>query len=283
MGFLSFFRRSTPAVPPAPQPGVEPTLRHVTSQLCTSSQFLEPEYDRLCAEIRQEKLFHRKQWEYVYILRALEQFGALRPGASGIGFGCGKEPLAAAMAAREVDVLCTDIAPVEKGDAYWGSTDVKDYFYEGICSWEQFTRYVKFRPVNMNDIPDDLGTYDFAWSSCAFEHLGSLQHGIDFVLNANKCVKAGGVAVHTTEYNVNDTESTLESPGLSLYRKRDILQLKEAVESQGNEFVPVNFNPGTGELDKYVDLPPYDRNRHLKLEIAEKYVTTSIGFVVLKK
>ena len=261
----------------------EPTLETITSQVCTSRQFAEPVYDRLCREINQDKLFHRKQWEYVYILRALEQLCVLQKGCSGLGFGCGKEPLAAVMARRGVDVLCTDIAPVEKGDAYWGSSDVRDYFYEGVCSWEAFERHVRFRPVDMNAIPDDLGQHDFLWSSCALEHLGSLQHGIDFVLDANKCLKVGGVAVHTTELNVEGDEETFESAGLSLYRKKDILRLKSLVEAQGNRFLPVNFTTGDGELDRYVDLPPYDRNRHLRLLVEEKYVTTSIGFVILKR
>lgn len=263
--------------------GPEPTLESVQSQVCTSRQFQEPVYERLCAEIAQERLFHRKQWEYIYILRALEQFQVLKPGFSGLGFGCGKEPLAAVMARRDVDVTCTDIPPIEKGDAYWGSADVRDYFYEGICSWEQFEKHVRFRAVDMNRIPDDLGRHDFIWSSCALEHLGSLQHGIDFVLDANKCLKQGGVAVHTTEYNVKGRHDTLETPGLSLYRKKDVLRMKSLVEGQGNEFVPLNLNLGGGELDKYVDLPPYDRNKHLKLMIAEKYVTTSIGFIIVKR
>jgi hypothetical protein len=135
----------------------------------------------------------------------------------------------------------------------------------------------------MNRIPDDLGTYDFIWSSCALEHLGSLQHGVEFVLNANKCLKEGGVAVHTTELNVNMEDETLETPGLSLYRKSDILRLKSRVEQQGDEFMPLNFNLGAGELDKYVDLPPYSRDRHLKLMIEQKYVTTSIGFIIVKR
>lgn len=262
----------------------EPTLEKLTSQVCTSRQFSEPVYDRLCAEIRQDKLFHRKQWEYIYILRALEQFDVLRPGRTGLGFGCGKEPLAAVMAKRGVDVTCTDIPPLEQGDAYWGSTGVRDYFYEGICSWEQFEKHVRFRAVDMNAIPDDLGQHDFIWSSCALEHLGSLQHGIDFVLDANKCLKPGGIAVHTTELNASpDDRETLESPGLSLYRRKDIERMKALVERQGQEFLPVNFNLGRGALDKYVDLPPYDRNRHLKLLIEQRYVTTSIGFVIRKR
>lgn len=262
---------------------VPPRLETVTSQVCTSSQFNEPTYKRLCAEINQEFLFHRKQWEYIYILRALEQFCMLMSGRSGLGFGCGKEPIAAVVARRGATVMCTDIEPIENGDKYWGSTNVKDYFYEGICAWGQFESRVSFRPVNMNAIPNDLGLHDFIWSSCALEHLGSLQHGIDFVLDANKCLRPGGIAVHTTELNVEDGEETFESVGLSLYRKKDILRMQALVEAQGNMFSPINFDMGDGELDKYVDLPPYNRNKHLKLMVEEKYVTTSIGFIVIKR
>jgi 2-polyprenyl-3-methyl-5-hydroxy-6-metoxy-1,4-benzoquinol methylase len=259
-----------------------PNLETVTSQACTANQFAEPVYQRLCSEINQELLFHRKQWEYIYILRVLEQFGMLSPERSGLGFGCGKEPLAAVMAKRGATVTCTDIMPENDSDPYWGSTSVDDFFYEGICSLEQFRSLVSFRPVDMNAIPDNLGVYDFIWSSCALEHLGSLRHGINFVLNANKCLKPNGIAVHTTELNVKGENETLETKGLSLYRKKDILHMKSLVEEQGNIFLPVNFDMGDTELDTYVDLPPYNRNKHLKLMIAEKYVTTSIGFVVIK-
>jgi len=279
----SFGRGSDRVTADSPPIYPEPRLETITSQVCTSRQFTEATYDRLCLEIAQNKLRHRKQWEYIYILRALEQLCALLPGSSGLGFGCGKEPLAAVMAKRGVDVLCTDLAPIESGDAYWGATNVRDYFYEGICSWAEFEKHVRFRPVNMTSMPGDLGIYDFLWSSCALEHLGSLQHGIDFVLAANKYLRCGGIAVHTTELNVRDDEDTYESEKLSLYRKKDILRMKELVEKQGNTFLPLNFNMGSAELDQYVDVPPYSRDKHLKIQIAEKYVTTSIGFVILKR
>lgn len=256
-----------------------PTLANPTSQLCTASQFRERDYLRLCAEIAQKPLFHRKQWEYVYILRVLEHFDMLRAGRSGLGFGCGKEPLAAVMAKRGCDLVCTDIAPAQGSDEYWGSTNVKDYFYEGICDLAQFEKRVRFRPVDMNEIPDDLGQHDFMWSSCALEHLGSLDHGIRFVLEANKCLKPGGIGVHTTEYNVQGGR-TLETEGLSLYRSADIERLRKQVIAQGNAFLPITFHTGDDPIDKHVDLPPYGRERHLKLMVAEKYVTTSIGFVV---
>lgn len=258
-----------------------PSLRDVGSQLCTALQFSEPDYDRLCAEIRQDKVYHRKQWEYIYTLRVLEKFGLLRGGATGIGFGCGKEPLAAVMAKYGCRIVATDIAPVDKGDAHWGSSSAEELFYPGICDKSVFLERVSFRPVDMNAIPDDLGTHDFLWSCCAFEHLGSLEAGISFVLNANKCLKPGGVAIHTTEYNFSSDDETLESPGLSLYRKRDLHSLVDRIERQGDRVLPLDLRGGDLPQDNYVDLPPYEQKTHLKLLI-EKFVTTSIGFVAVK-
>jgi len=59
-----------------------PTLREAGSQLCTAQQFAEPDYERLCIEIGQSRVYHRKQWEYVYTLRILERFNLLREGAT---------------------------------------------------------------------------------------------------------------------------------------------------------------------------------------------------------
>jgi cyclopropane fatty-acyl-phospholipid synthase-like methyltransferase len=230
----------------------------------------------------QAPTFHRKQWEYVYILRALEQAYMLQPGMTGLGFGCGKEPLAAVMVKRGVKVTCTDIAPATDGDVFWGSASVKDYFYEGICSWDSFEKRASFRDVNMNEIPDDLGLHDFIWSSCALEHIGSLKHGKDFVIKSLKCLKPGGIAVHTTEYNVLSNDETYESEGLSFFRRRDIDDLIKTLTDYGHKVVPVTYFLGTETLDEHHDLPPYDRERHLKLISDGGFVITSIGLIVVK-
>lgn len=66
-----------------------------------------------------------------------------------------------------------------------------------------FEANVSFQVCDMNDISPDLTDFDFNWSSCCFEHLGSLEAGMQFVVNAvEKTLRPGGVAVHTTEYNL---------------------------------------------------------------------------------
>lgn len=262
-------------------PETLPTLKDAGSQLCTASQFDEPDYARLLGEIRQQKVYHRKQWEYIYTLRMLERFGLLRDGTTGVGFGCGKEPLAAAMAKHGCRVLATDIPPLAESDKHFGSSSVEDYFYEGIVEKEVFLDRVSFRALDMNHLPDDLGRFDFLWSCCAFEHIGSLEAGIRFVLEANRFLKPGGVAIHTTEYNFSSNDDTVETQHLCLYRRRDLEDMARRVEAQGNRILPLNFTGGDLPQDNYVDLPPYPQVTHLKLLI-ESYVTTSFGFSIVK-
>ncbi len=78
-----------------------------------------------------------------------------------------------------------------------------------LCDRQQFNRFVEFREVDMNTVPDDLAGYDFCWSACALEHLGSLDNGIKFIRRSLACLAPGGVAVHTTEFNTSSDEDTL--------------------------------------------------------------------------
>jgi Methyltransferase domain len=244
---------------------------------------MEDAYDRYCAEIAQQKVLHRKQWEYVYILAVLDSYGLLNAGKTGIGFGCGKEPLVAVMAKRGCKVTATDIPQPPVEDSQWGAMSLQDVFYEGICPWEDFESRVRFQPVDMRSLPDDLGRFDFAWSSCALEHLGSLKAGLDFICDSTRYLKPGGIAVHTTEFNVSSDKDTVESDVLSIYRRRDIDALGRRLASIGRRLVPCNFDLGRLQEDKHVDLPPYSppgpQTMHLKLRQSD-YVITSFGLIV---
>jgi 2-polyprenyl-3-methyl-5-hydroxy-6-metoxy-1,4-benzoquinol methylase len=259
-----------------------PSLQTITSQCCTAAQFEENLYKRWAKEIGQEIKYHRKQWEYVYILEALNFFGYLKEGITGVGFGCGKEPLAAVMAKYGCNVLATDIVPQDGADIHWGARSALDMFYPGIVAQDTFLNHVSFMPVDMTNIPDKLhGRFDFVWSCCALEHLGSLRSGIDFISSSGKCLKSGGIAVHTTEFNVGDPEDTMETSGLSLYRKRDLENMVEGLKAEGLSVLPFNWDTGNLRQDHYIDLPPYQQETHLKLQV-EAYIVTSIGMIIRK-
>lgn len=264
----------------------EPTLWAPVSQACTQAQMEEPHYSYWCGQIRELPRMHRKQWEFCYVLQALKTHDMLVPGKRALGFGVGLEPLAAVFADRGVSVLATDLEPEGAKEAGWMATAQhaasKGALNErGICDPAIFDKLVDFRFMDMNAIDPALARqFDFVWSACAFEHLGSIMHGLEFVLNSVKCLKPGGVAVHTTEFNCSSDNDTLDNASTVLFRKRDFLLLQRRLKLMGAE-VEFNFNLGRQPLDLHLDTPPYGDDEHLKLQIM-RWAVTSFGLIVRK-
>lgn len=264
-----------------------PTLENPGSQLCTSNQFKEPAYTYWCEQMRQPVSWHRKQWEFVYVLEILQRAGMLRQGARGLGFGCGQEPVPAVLAKFGCHVVATDLDTDDAAGKGWIETGqhsrkLEDLNLAGICPHDDFMARVRFQPADMNAIAANLRDFDFLWSSCAFEHLGSISHGLNFVVNALDCLRPGGIAVHTTEFNLTSNFKTVESTDLSVFRRHDMERLATLVDRAGGELLPINFNPGTTPVDCHYDLPPYRAKVHLKIQLGN-YVLTSIGLVVRKR
>ena len=94
-----------------------------------------------------------------------------------------------------------------------------------------------------------------------------------------RCLKPGGIAVHTTELNLSSDENTLTGGSTVLYRRRDIIELIERLRAKGHEVRPFNQAPDAHVLDYHVDVPPYTHDPHIKLDMSG-YVTTSVGVVV---
>jgi hypothetical protein len=262
-----------------------PRLTRPVSQCCTESQFHEPAYARWCEALREAPRTHRKQWEFCYILQVLETACLLDAGRKGLGFGVGAEPLTAIFAGRGVTVTATDLSLESAQAAGWVDTQqharrLDDLNNRGICPPEVFAERVRFETVDMNAVPDHLAGYDFTWSACAFEHLGSIEHGIAFVLRSLETLAPGGIAVHTTEFNVLDGPTTHDNDGTVLFRRRDLERLIETARRRGYR-CRVDWRLGEGELDRHIDVAPYSVDRHLKLALAG-YVTTSFGLVFEK-
>lgn len=276
-----------PADPAIPWRFEPPSLVGAVSQLCTASQFEEPAFAEIIADLKLHPGHHRKLWEHAYILAVMLREGMVGPGRKAIVFGCGKERIPAFLAARGVQVLATDAPTDETPNQGWATTNqyasqVSDLFFEGLVGRKVFERLVSFRPVDMNAIPEDLaGQFDACWSTCSLEHLGSLRHGLDFIENSLTVLRPGGLAVHTTEFNLGSNDETIETPELSVYRRRDIEALAARLVAAGHRLAPLNFHPGHAELDEVVDIPPYGRP-HLKLLLG-RFTLTSIGIVIRKK
>ena len=246
---------------------------------CLARDFFHPEFAEFCRLVQVYVVLHRKLWEHAFVYDRLKRNGALVAGRRGLVFGVGLEYLPALFAGFGIDIMATD-APDE---GHWRgehSSSLERLFYSKVVDRERFDRHVRFAPCDMNAVPAYLSDYDFCWSSCALEHLGSLQHGCDFVVNSvENTLKIGGIACHTTELNLTSDVETFEHPDVSIYRKSDLERLCATLTERGHIVEPLRIEPGDLPPDYFVDLPPYSPERHLKLLLGQ-FVTTSVGIVV---
>ncbi len=259
------------------------TLRTPTSQSCTAAQFDEPEFDAWVKALRVRKRRHRKLWEFVYILQVLRTRGMLQPGFKGLGFGVGEERLPSLFAAMGLDIEATDLPADRRAAELWAlsgqhSDGVDQLHFSELCDRAALDRHVTYRPVDMNDIPADLRGFDFCWSACAFEHLGSIDAGLRFFRESLKCLRPGGVAVHTTELNLSSDDRTLANGPVVLFRRKDMERLASELRSEGHDVSPINYDLGGRPADRHIDAPPYSTDPHLKL-LLQSFVSTSFGLV----
>lgn len=257
---------------------------YMESAIPVFSDFLHVNYKEFCAAIGHPFQVHRKLWEFAFITERLRSAGVLRPGSRGLCFGAGREQLPSLFAKLGCDVLATD-APSEIDSHGWAAAgqhaSALDHLHHPqIVERDVFFRRVAFETCDMNAIPARFRGFDFCWSACCLEHLGSLRHGMDFVGNSLETLREGGYACHTTEFNLSSNDATLESEALSLYRRRDIEELAAGLRSSGHEVGEVKIALGPSFFDHHVDLPPYSPI-HIKLKLSD-YVSTSIGLVVRK-
>jgi 2-polyprenyl-3-methyl-5-hydroxy-6-metoxy-1,4-benzoquinol methylase len=268
----------------------------LASMVCRYSDFALPWYRNQERNLRIRDIYvghsaerqdfvNRKFWEWCAIVQALEERGNLCSGKAGLGFAVGTEPLASYFAGKDCKVLATDLDSA-MSDPAWISTgqhaaSLDALFQPLLAARELFDARVSFKPADMRSLEGLNEQYDFLWSSCALEHLGTLNAGLEFVVNSAALLKAGGVAVHTTEYNVNSDDATLESGPNVIYRRKDILELSRKLESRGFKLATPDFDTGAHQFDKEFDVEPYmtsDR-RHLKLMLGG-HVSTSMLLIV---
>jgi hypothetical protein len=231
-------------------------------------------------------LTHRKLWEWCYILQVLDVHGMIAPGRRALGFAVGTEPITALVAAGGAQVVATDMPQPTAEEHGWTetgehATSVATLGYRELCPDDVWARSVTFRPVDMRDVPDDLRDegFDCLWSSCAIEHLGSLPAGLDFVERQLDCLVPGGLAVHTTEYNVASNEETLDHGHTVLYRRQDLELLLRRLRANGHR-VRATFALGQTPQDLHIDKKPYT-DVHIRT-VTDDVLHTSFGLVIRK-
>lgn len=280
---VAALERATRTVDPEP---VDPRFpAGVLSKTCTQDQVESPWFAAWCEALGEPPQAHRKLWEWAYLIRVLDELDQLRPGRRGLGFGVGRESMVAFIAGRGCDVVATDLAPDAAEALLWTNADqhasgiLEDLARPELCDPDAFAERVSWRPVDMRSVPADLRGFDFCWSACAFEHLGTIDAGLRFVEDSVATLRPGGIAVHTTELNLDSDTETIESGPTVLFRRRDLQDLAARLEAAGHEVATLHLVQGSGALDTYVDVPPYVPEPHIRL-LYRNVVTTSVALVI---
>ncbi|MFT5530012.1 MAG: hypothetical protein ACI91O_000019 [Candidatus Poriferisodalaceae bacterium] len=251
------------------------------SQPCTMEQITEPVFDKWVHRLGAGGGPNRKVWEWAYICEVLEQQAIrLNRPMNMLGFGVGREPIVGWFASQGHNITATDLPATASETDFWDSSDqhaanadMLDMF--NLCPRDELERRVTFTPVDMRSVPLRLRGFDAVWSSCAFEHLGSLDAGLQFVRESLSCLAPDGVGVHTTEFNVSSTTDTIDLGPVVLYRQSDLEEFSVKARRAGYANT-TTYNLGDDPDNALVDRPPYSV-QHLRV-LSGGYVTTSFGF-----
>ena len=271
--------------------------RHVSlgGRICRQDDIENPWLWHWCRMLRIAPLYHRKIWEDCYVPQAIWEAGLLEPGRRALGFAVGTEVMPSFLASRGLDVVATDLTEGDQRSEGWRATNqhaaqIHDLWKPDLVAEDTFLRKVTFRPLDMNAIPAEYsGQFDICWSICSFEHLGSIEKGLRFVENSVRCLKPGGIAVHTTEFNLDTIGDTIDDWGTVLFQRRHIEELGRRLAAAGHTMLPVDYASGAGVMDQFVDVPPfahqpypmlsYPSPPHLRLSV-DGFVATSIGLII---
>ncbi len=284
---------------PEPSTNTEALPHVVSSRPCRQSDIEAPWFAHWCAALKIPVIYHRKIWEYGFLLQTLHDVGLLRSGVRGLGFGCGEEPMPSFFANLGIGVVMTDLPPELVKGTGWAETaqhassqDIA--WHSNLVERSVFDERVSLRYVDMNAIPQDLRDFDFCWSICAFEHLGSIRKGLDFIHNSLKTLQIGGWSIHTTEFNYMSRDETIDGWPTVLFLRKHFEQLATELTANGHIVAPLDFDVGSGVLDRFIDVPPYaygegwlveeqwrqiGQAAHLKLSV-DGHASTCFGLAV---
>ena len=257
MGADVYNRVNSLPVPDSTEPFV------MASKASTQADVESPWFRYWMNEIHSAPLPHRKLWEFAYILQNMYGMGVLKEGQRGIGFGCGEEPLPSYFASKRMHVTVTDLDPNQVAGQGWAESgqhtaSIDSAFHPNLCDRASFDDHVELQYVDMNNIPAHLDNqYDFCWSVCALEHLGSIKQGLDFIENSLRTLKPGGVAIHTTEFSYTETERTVDDKSTVLFLRHHFEEISARLRGAGHDVQELDFHVGTDPLDTFVDVPPY--------------------------
>ncbi|HEX9658524.1 MAG TPA: class I SAM-dependent methyltransferase [Bacteroidota bacterium] len=176
----------------------------VTSKFCDAADWFDPEIqDIILQQLRETPRFHRKQWEFASIFRALKHNGKLHSKSKGLSVGGGVERLLYSIAPHVGSLLVTDLYD-EQTTWDCARTSDPEVFVKSQKPFPVDDQNISVKRMDMRSLDLENETFDFCYSTCAVEHIG---HHDDFLRHFNevaRVLKQNGLYVMTTEVSYNN-------------------------------------------------------------------------------
>ena len=260
--------------------------------LATTEEMSSEEGQHILKSLGESYRNHRKQWEFIRIVKALQETNMLQPGKRGLVFAAGSEPLISYFASLGADILATDLNYADALSKGWVKThqhadSLNALFRPELISRQDFDNHVTFAHADMNSLNETwFGTFDFLWTTCSVEHVGSIAKGQRFVRESMKMLKPNGVAVHTTELVLSSVDATVARGSTVYWRRRDLESLFRNLKSDGHK-PPKSMCLKTGNDNSYdFDRKPHRDHDHVRLLdgslLVGNYVITSVAFTAIR-
>jgi|JI10StandDraft_1071094.scaffolds.fasta_scaffold09186_5 SAM-dependent methyltransferase len=179
-------------------------------KVCDIYDFFHPEIDEfLRQDLRSTPFGSRRAWEFATIYRALRLKCKIHPSSSGLAMGAGTERLIYAIAPKVAKTLVTDLYLPDSG---WVGvrTDNPLDLVMSKAPWPVDRARVDACAMDMRDLKLPDNSFDFCWSTGAFEHIGVDADFDAHLAEVHRVLKPGGVYAFTTAVVFGD--KTLDIP-----------------------------------------------------------------------
>jgi len=204
-------------------------------KICVSQDYFDSEFKYILEEkLNQPPTFHRKQWEFVVIYLNLLKYGKLNKNAVGASFGAGRERLIFDVSKEVKELIATDLYVYNTA---WATAKVEenmsclDFVLEKAPKgYDASNLTVKEMDMRKLDLKDN--SLDFAYSSCAFEHIGHFDDFVQHLQEVKRVLKDDGVYVMTTEHLF--MHDTMPMKGNYKFKFSDLMDIFTAADFYPN-------------------------------------------------
>lgn len=263
------------------------------SKVCDAADWFDEEIQNVILnELREPVRLHRKQWEFAMIFLALQKLGLLSDDKTGLSVGGGNERVLYSVARNVKKLFVTDLYSDE---TVWdcARTGDPDDFIKAHKPFEVDDSKIKALRMDMRNLDFEDNTFDFCYSSCAIEHIGTCEDFIQHFNEVNRCLKEGGYYVFTTEFHFGN--ETIENPNNYIfspeYLEKMILESDLSLVGEPDATLtpnrinfpyPVNIKSFAREEENNLTAKLIDNFPHIIL-LKGRYPFTSILFITQKQ